>query len=196
MMIVSQKGVGVTVPVRCSETMHVVLTIGLIINSLLSCPNGYSVQPFKIQERNRSSYLMASTSVLVAQKAYLLPRKDTEFSFLEKMLQRPAKRLIGSSATKLIANMPWDLKTELLISEDNINLSSRFYFATGAYEAGIATPTMSEATIAALEGITFLKVSPSSPEYSTGSTLLTHLTVDKPDCIAADASDAYHVIVQ
>ncbi|XP_063946038.1 uncharacterized protein LOC108211290 isoform X2 [Daucus carota subsp. sativus] len=94
---------------------------------------------------------MASTSVLVAQKAYLLPRKDTEFSFLEKMLQRPAKRLIGSSATKLIANMPWDLKTELLISEDNINLSSRFYFATGAYEAGIATPTMSEATVGAYE---------------------------------------------
>ena len=47
-----------------------------------------------------------------------------------------------------------------------------------------------------MQGITFLKVSPSSPEYSTGSTLLTHLTVDKPDCIAADASDAYHVIVQ
>ena len=35
----------------------------------------------------------------------------------------------------------------------------------------------------------FYADSPSSSEYSTGSTLLTHLTVDKPDCIAADA---YH----
>lgn len=38
----------------------------------------------------------------------------------------------------------------------------------------------------------FYAHSPSSSEYSTGSTLLTHLTVDEPDCIAADASDTYH----
>ncbi|KAL1804359.1 hypothetical protein ACET3Z_033006 [Daucus carota] len=38
----------------------------------------------------------------------------------------------------------------------------------------------------------FYADSPSSSEYSTGSTLLTHLTVNKPDRIAADASDAYH----
>ncbi|KAK1362102.1 Transcription factor MYB88 [Heracleum sosnowskyi] len=38
----------------------------------------------------------------------------------------------------------------------------------------------------------FYADSPSSSEYSTGSTLLTHLTVDKPDYIAADASDRHH----
>ncbi|KAL1812800.1 hypothetical protein ACET3Z_022865 [Daucus carota] len=45
--------------------------------------------------------------------------------------------------------MPWDLKLKLLISEDNINSSGRLFFATDAYEAGIATPTMSEATVGA-----------------------------------------------
>lgn len=38
----------------------------------------------------------------------------------------------------------------------------------------------------------FYADSPSSSEYSTGSTLLTHLTVDKPDRVAADASDRNH----
>lgn len=38
----------------------------------------------------------------------------------------------------------------------------------------------------------FYADSPSSSEYSTGSTLLTHLTVDKLDRTAADSSDTHH----
>lgn len=108
------------------------------------------------------------------QKRYrivVLAEDDTEaFNFV--LLDRAAKRLIGKTATKLIAEgindntdktYPAEIKEisgkevtlQIELNDDNILLNSNVYHATAAYTAGNANPSKSETIVSGFDSSAF-----------------------------------------